>query len=118
MSRALVSCVCLVPRTSKIISQIFIKAFLVSLIITLDESFTTDIPQIFLEENDILIADFTEKVVYEAIMQMKKNKATSGKQAFGQASLVPAVIWAGTKGLATSPDIRRSTARQPLVPVR
>jgi hypothetical protein len=26
----------------------------------------------------------------------------SGKRAFGQASLVPAVTWAGTKGLATS----------------
>jgi hypothetical protein len=42
---------------------------------------------------------------------------TSGKQAFGQAPLVPDVIWAGTKGLATSPDIRRP-ARHPLVPVR
>jgi hypothetical protein len=31
---------------------------------------------------------------------------TCGKRAFGQALLVPAVIWAGTKGLATSPLIR------------
>jgi hypothetical protein len=43
--------------------------------------------------------------------------STSGKRAFGQAPLVPAVIWAGTKGLATSPQIR-PPARQPLVPVR
>jgi hypothetical protein len=42
---------------------------------------------------------------------------TSGKRAFGQALLVPAVIWARTKGLATSPQIR-PPARQPLVPVR
>jgi hypothetical protein len=42
---------------------------------------------------------------------------TSGKQAFGQASLVPAVIWAGTKGLATSPQIR-PRVWHPLVPVR
>ena len=36
---------------------------------------SADIPQISSEENEILIADFTEKEVYEAIMQMKKNKA-------------------------------------------
>jgi hypothetical protein len=42
--------------------------------------------------------------------------STSGKQAFGQALLVPAIIWAGTKGLATSPQIR-PPAREPLVPV-
>jgi hypothetical protein len=42
---------------------------------------------------------------------------TSGKWAFGQAHLVPAVIWAGTKGLATSPQIR-PPAREPIVPVR
>jgi hypothetical protein len=40
----------------------------------------------------------------------------SGKWAFGQALLVPAIICAGTKGLATSPQIR-PPARQPLVPV-
>jgi hypothetical protein len=43
--------------------------------------------------------------------------STSGKRAFGQDPLVPAVIWAGTKGLATSPQIRQP-ARQPIVPVR
>jgi hypothetical protein len=42
---------------------------------------------------------------------------TSRKRAFGQAPLVLAVIQAGTKELATSPDIR-CLARQPLVPVR
>jgi hypothetical protein len=41
----------------------------------LDESVTYDIPQVSHEENTILYADFTEKEVFEAIMQMKKNKA-------------------------------------------
>jgi ribosomal protein L16 Arg81 hydroxylase len=36
------------------------------------ESEVDDITQISQEENDILIADFTEKEVYDAIMQMKK----------------------------------------------
>jgi hypothetical protein len=36
---------------------------------------------------------------------------------FGQDPLVPAVIWAGTKGPATSPQ-NRPTARQLLVPAR
>jgi mannosylglycoprotein endo-beta-mannosidase len=39
------------------------------------ESDKADIPQISEEENIILAADFTEKEVYEAIMQMEKNKA-------------------------------------------
>jgi hypothetical protein len=34
-----------------------------------------DIPQVSDEENSILSADFIEKEVYEAVMQMKKNKA-------------------------------------------
>jgi hypothetical protein len=42
---------------------------------SLDETITSDIPQTSLKENNILITDFTEKEVYEAIMQMKKNKA-------------------------------------------
>jgi hypothetical protein len=42
---------------------------------------------------------------------------TSGKRAFGQAHLVPAVIWAETKGLATSPQIR-PPVWEPIVPVR
>jgi hypothetical protein len=32
---------------------------------------------------------------------------TSRKRAFGQDPLVPASIWAGTKGPATSPEIRQ-----------
>jgi hypothetical protein len=42
---------------------------------------------------------------------------TSGKWAFGLDPLVLAVIWAGTKGPATSPQIR-PTAQEPLVPAR
>jgi hypothetical protein len=42
---------------------------------------------------------------------------TSGKLAFGLDHLVPAVICVGTKGPATSPQIR-PTAREPLVPAR
>ena len=42
---------------------------------SLVETTTHDIPQISAEENTILTADFTEKEVYEAVMQMKKNKA-------------------------------------------
>ena len=43
--------------------------------ITLDESRVNDIPQLSSSENNILIADFTELEVYEAVMQMEKNKA-------------------------------------------
>jgi hypothetical protein len=42
---------------------------------------------------------------------------TSGKRAFGLDSLVPASIWAGTKGLATSPQ-NRNAAHEALVPAR
>jgi hypothetical protein len=49
--------------------------------------------------------------------QFLPKTCTSGKRAFGQALLVPAVIWARTKGLATSPLIR-PRVRHPLVPVR
>jgi hypothetical protein len=42
---------------------------------------------------------------------------TSGKRTFGQVLLVPAVIWAGTKGLATS-SLICPPARETLVPVR
>ena len=42
---------------------------------TLDESVCGDIPQLQLEENDILFAPFTEKEVFDAISQMKPNKA-------------------------------------------
>jgi hypothetical protein len=38
------------------------------------ESFNHDIPQLSYEENDILVS-FSEKEVFDAIMQMEKNKA-------------------------------------------
>jgi hypothetical protein len=44
-------------------------------------------------------------------------KSTSGKWAFGLDPLVPAAIWAGTKGPATSPQ-NRLAAREALVPAR
>jgi hypothetical protein len=37
---------------------------------TMRESIIHDIPQLSQEENDILIADFSEKEIYDAIMQM------------------------------------------------
>jgi hypothetical protein len=43
--------------------------------IALDESVINDIPKVSHEENAILAANFIEKEVYEAIMQMKINKA-------------------------------------------
>jgi mannosylglycoprotein endo-beta-mannosidase len=36
---------------------------------------THDIPQLLNEENEILVGDFTEQEVYDAIFQMEKNKA-------------------------------------------
>jgi hypothetical protein len=42
---------------------------------------------------------------------------TSGKRAFGLDPLVPAAIWAGTKGPATSRQ-NRLAARKALVPAR
>jgi hypothetical protein len=42
---------------------------------SLNEEFAHDIPQLSVEENEILIAAFTEKEVFEAISQMEKNKA-------------------------------------------
>lgn len=41
----------------------------------MEESRTNDIPQISTEDNERLIAQFTEKEVKEAIFQMKHNKA-------------------------------------------
>jgi hypothetical protein len=43
--------------------------------VSLVEDFNSDIPQLSHDENNILIADFFEKEVFEAIDQMKKNKA-------------------------------------------
>lgn len=47
----------------------------------MDELVTHDINQISVLENQILTADFNEKEVFEAVMQMKKNKA-SGPDGF------------------------------------
>jgi hypothetical protein len=43
--------------------------------VSMVESFNHDIPQLSHEENDILVKDFSEKEVFDAIMQMEKNKA-------------------------------------------
>jgi mannosylglycoprotein endo-beta-mannosidase len=43
--------------------------------ITLMEDHIHDIPQVSDEENEILIADFTENEVREAVFQMEHNKA-------------------------------------------
>jgi hypothetical protein len=42
---------------------------------TLREDLVADIPQLTQEENDILIAEFTEEEVFDAIFQMEHNKA-------------------------------------------
>jgi hypothetical protein len=41
----------------------------------MNESMREDIPQITPIENDLLVAEFSEKEVREAIFQMKHNKA-------------------------------------------
>jgi mannosylglycoprotein endo-beta-mannosidase len=43
--------------------------------VSLVEDFNSDIPQLSHDENSILIADFSEKEVFDAIDQMEKNKA-------------------------------------------
>ena len=43
--------------------------------VSLDESRIEDVPQLAADENDILTAPFLEKEVFEAISQMKNNKA-------------------------------------------
>ena len=42
---------------------------------SLNETIIGDIPQLRVEENDILSAPFTEKEVLDSISQMKSNKA-------------------------------------------
>ena len=42
---------------------------------SLDESRTDDVPQLSVADNEILLAPFTEKEVFDAIAQMKNNKA-------------------------------------------
>ena len=49
--------------------------------VSLDESRVEDVPQLTADENDILTAPFLEKEVFEAISQMKNNKAP-GPDAF------------------------------------
>jgi histone deacetylase 1/2 len=56
-------------------------------------------------------------LVYVDDIIMVSSSTTSGKHAFGQAPLVPGGIWAGTKGMATSPR-NHPRVRHPLVPVR
>jgi hypothetical protein len=43
--------------------------------LTLTEEYTHDIPQLTQEENNILVAEFTEKEVKDAIFQMGLNKS-------------------------------------------
>ena len=43
--------------------------------VTLDETRTDDIPQVMAEENDILMAPFSEEEVRVAVFQMEHNKA-------------------------------------------
>ena len=42
---------------------------------SLDESRVEDIPQLAMDENEILTAPFSKKEVFEAISQMKNNEA-------------------------------------------
>ena len=41
----------------------------------MDESRVEDVPQLAVDENDILTAPFSEKELFESISQMKNNKA-------------------------------------------
>ena len=43
--------------------------------VSLDESRIEDVPQLAADENDVLTAPFSKKDVFEAISQMKNNKA-------------------------------------------
>ena len=43
--------------------------------VSLDGSRLEDVPQLTADENDILVAPFSEKDVFDAITQMKNNKA-------------------------------------------
>jgi hypothetical protein len=56
-------------------------------------------------------------ITMEILGGRKKGRPTSGKRAFGLDPLVPASIWAGTKGPATSPQIW-PPAQEALVPAR
>jgi hypothetical protein len=52
-----------------------------------------------------------------SMMKNGRDRRTSRKRAFGLDPLVPASIWAGTKGPATSPQ-NGLDARDALVPAR
>jgi hypothetical protein len=54
--------------------------------LTMNEDFCQDIHQLTLEENNILVAKFTEKEVKDAIFQMELNKAP-GPDGFLQNSI-------------------------------
>ena len=41
----------------------------------MDESYHDDIPQVTAEENDLLVAEFTEEEIGGAIFQMNHNRA-------------------------------------------
>jgi hypothetical protein len=48
--------------------------------ISMVESFNHDIPQLSHEENDILVKVFSEKEVFDAIMQMEKKQGTRARR--------------------------------------
>ncbi|XP_073355099.1 uncharacterized protein [Aegilops tauschii subsp. strangulata] len=56
--------------------------------VSLDESRTEDVPQLSAIDNDILVAAFSEKEVFDAIAQMKNNKAPGP-----DASLISLELW-------------------------
>jgi hypothetical protein len=58
---------------TKYYKNLFGKSQVISL--TLNESLVEDIPQITNMESELLVAEFSEKEVREAIFQMKHNKA-------------------------------------------
>lgn len=65
-------------KTSSCIFQIIINNFSgppEDSFVSLDELAVGDIPQLRTDENEILSAPFTEKEVFEAVTQMKQNKA-------------------------------------------
>jgi hypothetical protein len=47
----------------------------------MDETLTDDIPQVSIEKNDLLTADYSEEEVRKAIFQMEHNKSISSRRA-------------------------------------
>jgi hypothetical protein len=64
----------------------------------------------FVLQHYILREQFVGKKPYETF-NLSWNFYTSRKRAIGLDPLVPASIWAGTKGPATSPQIRQPPGR-------